>query len=123
MRAELPRKASRRRLEDLVRAPQLPVLALEFLDALRLHAAHAGPTAAIDLGPPHPLAQRLGRHPELLRDRDDRVPLRRLLALVLEHHPHRPLPDLSRIPPSVRHLAHPLKASGLHKTRGGSRTL
>src|SRR4051794_566152 len=99
MRVELPLQESRRRPQDLVRAPQLAVLALEVLDARRLRAAHAGPTAAIDLGLPHSLTQRLVRRPELPGDRDDRVPLRRVLALVLEHHPHRPLPPLRPISP------------------------
>jgi hypothetical protein len=34
LRVELPRKESRRRLEDLIRPAQLAVLPLEFLDAL-----------------------------------------------------------------------------------------
>src|SRR5829696_9945560 len=68
MRVALPRKERRRCLEDLVGAPQLPVLALEFLDPLRLGARHAGPRAAVDLGLAHPLAHRLGRRAELLGD-------------------------------------------------------
>jgi hypothetical protein len=35
------------------------------------------------------------------------VPLRRVLALVLKHHPLRTLPNLRRIPPTpICHLAH-----------------
>src|SRR5215210_6213544 len=104
MRVELPREESRRRLEDLVRAPQLTVLALELLDPLRLNRAHTRPGAVIDLGLPDPRTQRLRRHPELLGDRDDRCPLRRILTLGLEDHPRRALPDLRRIPaPSCHH--------------------
>jgi hypothetical protein len=39
---------------------------------------------------------------ELTGDGLDRLPLRRVLVLVLEHHPHRTLTHLDRVP------AHPL---------------
>src|SRR5688500_14587109 len=89
-----PARSNRRRLQDLIRPAQLAVLALELLDALSLGGAHARPRTAIDLGLANPLAQRLVRHPQLARDRRDRRPLRLVLGLVLEHHPHRTLPDL-----------------------------
>ena len=44
----------------------------------------------------HPVMQRLRRAADLGRDRHDRRPPRRVLALVLQHHPHRALADLRR---------------------------
>src|SRR5690606_40614940 len=97
MRVELPRKESRRRLEDLVGAPQLAVLTLELLDPLGLHARDPRALARVGLSLTHPTPERLRGHPELPGDRHDRRPLRLILALLIEHHPRRPLADLTRI--------------------------
>src|SRR5688500_17283344 len=105
MRVELPREESRRRLENLVGAPQLPVLTLELLDPLGLRAGHPRTLARIGLGLAHPTAQRLRGHPELLSDRPDRRPLRHILALLFKDHPRRPLTDLTRIWRLPRHMA------------------
>src|SRR5690606_16858022 len=47
--------------------------------------------AAITLGLAHPAAQRFGRTAHLAGDRGNRCPLRSVIALVLQHHPHRAL--------------------------------
>ena len=75
------------------------------------------------------MPQRLVVDRQLRRDRLDRLPLRRVLVLVLEDHPHRPLPDLGRVRraagPLLLSLAllHPLKGRSSHQSRGGSRSL
>ncbi len=51
----------------------------------------ARPPAAINLGPSDPDPQRLVIDVQLLRDRPDRFPLRRILVLMLQQHPHRSL--------------------------------
>jgi hypothetical protein len=85
--------------EDLVSAAQLTHLAFQLTDPLLLLAGHAWPLAAVDLGLADPLAQRLGRaDPQLAGDRPHRLPLRVVLVAVLQHHPHRPLPQLAGIP-------------------------
>ena len=57
-----------------------------------------GRGAAVDLGLADPLAHRLGgADPELLRDRADRRPLRRVVRRHLGDHPHRPLTQLRRV--------------------------
>jgi hypothetical protein len=56
---------------------------------------------------------------EFARDRRDRRPLRVVLALVLQHRAHRPLPNL-RGYCAVLTWPHPLKERSLHQTRGGS---
>src|SRR5918996_875492 len=118
MRVELPRKESRRRLEDLIRAAQLPVLALELPDALGLHARHSRALARVGLGLAHPASERLRGHPELLGDRRDRRPLRLVLTLLLEHHPRRPLPDLTRIRRLPWHMAQILSRGRASKIPG-----
>src|SRR5918996_5992590 len=122
MRVELPRKESRRRLEDLVRAAQLAVLALELLDALGLRAGYPRSLAAVGLGLAHPAAQRLRGHPELLRDRRDRRPLGLIGALLLEHHPRRPLTDLTRIRRLPWHMAQILSRDRASKFAGAVHT-
>src|SRR5262249_25550885 len=62
-----------------------------------------GAPARIPLGLPHPAAQRLGRAADLLSDRRDRRPLGGVLLLVLQHHPHRPLPHLGGEPAWLGH--------------------
>src|ERR671910_528689 len=118
MRVELPRKESRRRLKDLIRAAQLPVLALELLDPLGLRARHSRALARVGLGLAHPTAQGLGCHPELLSDRRDRRPLRLVLALLIEHHPRRPLTDLTRIRRLPWHMSQILSSDRASKIPG-----
>src|SRR5262249_44871186 len=76
----------------------------ELLEAGPLIAREARTGASVGLGPPHPLAQRLMVDRQLGRDRLDRLPLRRIVVLVIEHHPHRPLPHLRRIRRTPRSL-------------------
>src|SRR4029450_4307197 len=71
---------------------------VQLLDALTLVTGHPRAQPIIGLGVPDPLAQRLGRDPELVRDGGDRGPLRRVLVLMLEYQPDRPLPQLLGIP-------------------------
>jgi hypothetical protein len=54
--------------------------------------------ALVDLGTTNPHTQRLAVQVELLGDRHDRLPLRRILMGVLEHHPNRALAQLVRVP-------------------------
>src|SRR5690606_9716333 len=89
--------------QNLVRAPQLEVLALELLQPLALIARDASPLAGVRLRSPHPLAQGLIRAAELPGDRANRLPLRGVPVLLLEHHPDRPLPHLCRVLASSRH--------------------
>src|SRR4051794_40948482 len=82
---------------DLVRLPQLAVLALERLDALALVCRWTKPNALVRLGLPHPVTQRLARAADLLGNRAERRPLRGVLALVVQHHPNRAGTDLGGI--------------------------
>src|SRR5690606_18310151 len=83
--------------QDLVGLPQLAYLALERLHPRPLVRRQARAQPLVTLGPTHPVAQRLGRAPDLPGNRLDRRPLRTVRALVLQHHPHRPLPDFRGI--------------------------
>src|SRR4051794_41426173 len=82
---------------DLVRLPQLAVLALERLDALALVRRWTRPYALVRLGLPHPVTQCLARAADLLGNRADRRPLRDVLALVVQDHPNRAGTDLGGI--------------------------
>src|SRR3712207_5802128 len=53
--------------------------------------------------PPQPQAQRLGSHTKLPRNRADRRPLRRILAPVLLHQPHRAVSHFLGVPASSVH--------------------
>src|SRR5690606_1240932 len=57
---------------------------------------------------------------QLLGHRRDRFPLRSVLVLMIEHHPHRPLTQLGRVSPMSWHNSILPKDRSLHKTRGGS---
>src|SRR5512132_4118354 len=110
----------RGRLQDVIRAAQLRVLPLEPLQLPQLIAGRPRPPALIPLGLTDPQANRLGLRAQLLSDRADRLPLRPVLALVLEHHPHGPLTQLVRVLPLPWHRSILLKGWSLHRTRGGS---
>src|SRR5262249_8608700 len=73
--------------------PQLEALALELLEPLALVRGQSRAAPLVALGLPHPVPERLRRAPDLLRDRYDGRPLRVMLILMLEHHPHRALSD------------------------------
>src|SRR5690606_28774158 len=94
---------SRSGAENFVGAAELTVLALQGLESLTLVGGEPRPLPAVDLRGPHPVAQGLCGHPALRRDRGDRRPLRGVVALVLAHEPHRPLPDFCWVPASVCH--------------------
>lgn len=90
-------------------------------DGLRLSKVHdSGATTCVALGLPHPLPQRLRRAADLARDRSDRRPLRFVVALVLQDHPHRPLPHLPREPARSSHGSFLSKKWSLRETRSGS---
>src|SRR5437899_1908213 len=97
------REIRRGQPQVLVRPPQLDVLAFELLEPRAFVRRQPGPLAAVTLGLPHPAPQRLGRTPDLLGDRGDRRPLRRVFLGVLEHHPHRSLAHLRGKPARSRH--------------------
>jgi hypothetical protein len=58
---------------------------------------------------------------QLLRDRFDRLPLRRVLVLMFEHHPHRPLAQLIGILPTPLRSCHDsiLSRAGASTDPGG----
>jgi hypothetical protein len=125
---ELRREETRRPLEDLIRAPKLPDLLLELFDPLRLRRSRARTPTTVDLGLLHPRPQRLDPDVELLSD-----PLHRPIRVAglltqLEHHAHRTLLQLLRVPTlrplashSNIHSSHPhSKIESLHETQGDS---
>jgi len=73
------REIRRRFPQDLIRPAQLTVLPAQIPQLSQLIRAQPRPQPLIRLSPPNPLAQRLGRTPELLRYRTDRRPLRTML--------------------------------------------
>src|SRR3954454_12159128 len=91
------RKIRGRLAQDLVGLAQLAVLALQRSDAFLLGRGRAGAPALIALGLANPAAQGLRRAADLGGNRADRSRLRGVLALVVEHHPHRTGTDLRRI--------------------------
>ena len=104
----------------LVRSAQLTVLAFELFDPSTLQCRHARAGPAVDLSSANPQPHRLRRRPQLLRDRADRLPLRPVQALIVQHHPpphaHAARRDISHF----LALLHPLKEQSLHETRGDS---
>src|SRR5690606_22277158 len=67
---------------------------LELLDPLSLCRRGTRPLAQSPLRLPHPATGRLARAADLLSNRLDGRPPRRVLTLVLEHQPNRLLPHL-----------------------------
>src|SRR4029453_10955741 len=111
----------RRRLtQDLVRPPQLPILALQTREPLPLAARQPRADAVVALSPPDPLPQRLRRAAHLPRDRLDRRPLRCVVPLMLQDHPDRPLPHLRCELRRSCHGSILSKKWSLRKSRGGS---
>jgi hypothetical protein len=70
---------------------------------LELPARRSRPRPTIDLGLANPPPNRLPGRPQLLGDRTDRLPLRPLHALMLQHHPHRTIAQLARVLPMSWH--------------------
>ncbi len=110
----------RRRLQNVVGPPQLSVLPPQTLQLGQLLARRPPPAARIHLGSAHPLAHRLSGRPQLVGNRTDRLPLRPVLVLMVQDHPHRTLPQPTRISPMSSHDPILLKDRSLHQTRGGS---
>src|SRR5690606_14546359 len=96
---------------------ELTILTLEPLDPLKLRRPRARPLALIPLRLPHPAPQRVTRTTDLLRNRLDRRPLRRVFPLVVQHQPNRPLPDLSGVPLCLVHDPNPSKIAASGKPR------
>lgn len=90
--------------KDLVGLTQLPVLSLQRLELLGHIRRHAGTLATVDLGLLHPVVQGVRRTADLLGNRNNGSPARRILTAVLQHHPHRPGSHLGG--KLVRCLAH-----------------
>src|SRR5581483_4310224 len=82
--------------ENLVRPPQLPILALQRLESLALLTSEPRTPSGVALHPSDPLAQGLRGAAYLPRKRRDRGPLGRVRTLVLPHQPHGSLPNLRR---------------------------
>src|SRR6202142_251173 len=84
-------------LQNLVRAAQLVVLALEPLDLLTLlRGRQIRPQTLIGLDLAHTLSQRLGRQPDVLGDMRDRPP-------GLQHEPHTAVDQLLGVLPWTWH--------------------
>src|SRR5690606_8855702 len=103
--------------KNLIRSPELTILTLEPLDPLKLRRPRARPLALIPLRLPHPAPQRVTRATDLLRNRLDRRPLRRVFPLGVQHQPNRPLPDLSGVPLCLVHDPNPSKIAASGKPR------
>lgn len=71
--------------EDLVRLPQLAVLAFEGLILLGHLAGDTGPLAAVDHDLIDPVIQGLRRAADLRRDRQNGLPMRSMLALIVQN--------------------------------------
>ena len=85
-------KISRRLAQqDLVGLTKLTVLALQSLHLLGHLRRNAGPRTAINLGSLAPFVQRVRRAPDLGCYRNNRLPARSVLALIVQHKAHRPL--------------------------------
>src|SRR6185436_7912833 len=89
-------KISRRLAQDLVGLPELPVLALQRLQAIDHIGRSTRSLAAVDLSLLDPLIERLWRAADLGGNRYDRCPPRRMLDLVIQNHSHRSGANLRR---------------------------
>ncbi len=92
------------RLQNVVGTAQLSVLTLQPFQLTQLLGRRTRPDTPIRLGPPNPQTYRLGFRPQLFSDRTDRLPLRGVLVLVIEDHPHRTLTHLFGILPTMLFL-------------------
>src|SRR5690606_27408946 len=117
---ELRPEKRRRRLQNVVGSAQLSVLTLQPLQLRQLVARGPSPATGITLGLANPVPHRLRCRTQLLGHRRDRFPLRPVLMLMIEHHPHRPLTQLGRVSPMSWHNSILPKERSLHKTRGDS---
>jgi hypothetical protein len=89
-------KIRARLAQDLIGLAKLPVLPLKGLELGSHVAGQARSVPAVALGLLHPFVQRLRRAAYLACYRHDRRPSRRMLVLVIQHHPHRAGTDLRR---------------------------
>src|SRR6476469_3197653 len=85
-------KIRQRLAQDLVGLAQLAVLAFKGLDPGAVLRRGAAAKALVTFGLPHPAAKRLAGASDLTGNRVNRCPLRRMLGLVIQNHPHRPRP-------------------------------
>ena len=79
------REENRRRLQDLIRSAKLLHLAFKLTHPLSLIGRQPRPPTRVGLGSTNPDPQRLMMNTELLSNRPDCLPLRRILMLMLEH--------------------------------------
>src|SRR5690606_3756265 len=117
---ELRPEKRRRRLQNDVGSAQLSVLTLQPLQLRQLVARGPSPATGITLGLANPVPHRLRCRTQLLGHRRDRFPLRPVLMLMIEHHPHPPLTQLGRVSPMSWHNSILPKERSLPKTRGDS---
>src|SRR5271165_1800676 len=82
--------------QDLVGLAELAVLPLQGLELGGHIRGQARLAPAVSLGPANPLMQRLRSATDLARNRDQPRPTRRMLMLVIQHHPHRARSHLRR---------------------------
>src|SRR5512132_1919337 len=81
-------KISRRLAQNFVRLPELSNFTLQRLDPLPLLARRTRTQPLIPLGLADPATQGLRRAADLRCNRSDRRPLRRMIGLVVQYHPH-----------------------------------
>ena len=91
---EFPGEISARRLQDLIRPPQLTVLPFEFRDALLVVTRGTRPLPAVNFRFLDPVAESLGVDAQLLADACQRATRAARLGTQLEYHRHRAFPQL-----------------------------
>ena len=106
--------------KDLIGSAKLAIPSLETLDPGLLFTRDATTTARIDYALPNPLAIRVSRTANLLRDRADRLLLGAVLRLVLQNDPYRSLADLLGNPASACHDSILTRNGASGSPRGGS---
>jgi hypothetical protein len=105
------REKSGRQPQDLIRPPQLAILALQLRDPrlLHRHRLRRGRSARRTalLGAVHPVPQRFGVHTQLAGDLGDRSTPRAEFAFKLTHHRHGTFLHFNRVLARCCHAVHP----------------
>lgn len=81
---ELGREESRGRLQDLIRPAQLPHFPLQQFEPLPLIGRQTALAALVDLNPTHPLTDGLRGGTQPLRNRTNRLPLKKFYRMLDE---------------------------------------
>ena len=94
---EFPGEISARRLQDLIRPPQLPDFPFQLRYALPVVTRRAGPLPRIDLRLLDPVAERLGIYAQPLADPCKSAACATRFRTQLEDHRHRTFPQLGGV--------------------------